>query len=152
RGTVAPLAVTLPLGFFVLNYFGVVSSKLGLLLALSSFIGGLVIWTISVIFDSLYDQQHTYEVKRGLVMGMMMFIISEVMFFFSFFWSYFYISLSPNIAIGCVWPPYGLTVYSYMGLPLLNTVLLLLSGAILTDGYTILTEQKAVHEKNEKIL
>ncbi|KAM9954799.1 hypothetical protein ACTFIR_009742 [Dictyostelium discoideum] len=152
RGTVAPLAVTLPLGFFVLNYFGVVSSKLGLLIALSSFIGGLVVWTISIIFDSLYDQQHTYEVKRGLVMGMMMFIISEVMFFFSFFWSYFYISLSPNIAIGCVWPPYGLTVYSYMGLPLLNTVLLLLSGAILTDGYTILTEQKAVHEKNEKVL
>ncbi|KAN0015724.1 hypothetical protein ACTFIU_000007 [Dictyostelium citrinum] len=152
RGSIAPLLTTLPLGFFVLNYFGVIHSKLGLVIALSSFIGGLTIWAISIVFDSLYDQQHTYEVKRGLVMGMMMFIISEVMFFFSFFWSYFYISLSPTIAIGCVWPPYGLTVYSYMGLPLLNTVLLLLSGAILTDGYTILTEQKAVHEKNEKVI
>ncbi|KAN0009129.1 hypothetical protein ACTFIU_001747 [Dictyostelium citrinum] len=152
RGTIAPLAVTLPLAFFVLNYFGVISSKIGFVIALSSFIGGLTIWAISIVFDSLYDQQHTYEVKRGLVMGMMMFIISEIMFFFSFFWSYFYISLSPNIAIGCVWPPYGLTVYSYMGLPLLNTVLLLLSGAILTDGYTILTEQKAVHENNEKVI
>ncbi|KAM9955031.1 hypothetical protein ACTFIR_012875 [Dictyostelium discoideum] len=152
RGSIAPIMTTLPLAYFVLNYFEVISSKLGLLIALSSFIGGLVVWTISIIFDSLYDQQHTYEVKRGLVMGMMMFIISEVMFFFSFFWSYFYISLSPNIAIGCVWPPYGLTVYSYMGLPLLNTVLLLLSGAILTDGYTILTEQKAVHENNEKVI
>jgi heme/copper-type cytochrome/quinol oxidase subunit 3 len=39
-----------------------------------------------------------------------------------------------------------------MGLPLLNTVLLLLSGAILTDAYTILTEQKAVHESNEKVM
>ncbi|KAK5574378.1 hypothetical protein RB653_003315 (mitochondrion) [Dictyostelium firmibasis] len=152
RGTVAPLLTTLPLAYFVLNYFEVISSKIGFLIALSSFIGGLIIWAISIVFDSLYDQQHTYEVKRGLVMGMMMFIISEVMFFFSFFWSYFYISLAPTIAIGCVWPPFGLTVYSYMGLPLLNTVLLLLSGAILTDGYTILTEQKAVHENNEKVI
>jgi heme/copper-type cytochrome/quinol oxidase subunit 3 len=152
RASVAPLMTTLPLGYFVLNYFGVISSKLGLIVAISSFIGGLIVWGVSVVYDSLYDQQHTYEVKRGLVMGMLLFIISEVMFFFSFFWSYFYISLSPTIAIGCVWPPYGLTVYSYMGLPLLNTVLLLLSGAILTDGYTILTEQKAVHETNEKVM
>jgi heme/copper-type cytochrome/quinol oxidase subunit 3 len=152
RASVAPLLTTLPLGYFVLNYFGVINNKIGLIVAISSFIGGLVIWGISVVFDSLYDQQHTYEVKRGLVMGMLLFIISEVMFFFSFFWSYFYISLSPTIAIGCVWPPYGLTVYSYMGLPLLNTVLLLLSGAILTDAYTILTEQKAVHETNEKVM
>lgn len=40
-------------------------------------------------------------------MGMRLFIISEVMFFFSFFWAYFHHALSPSIFIGGVWPPRG---------------------------------------------
>jgi len=150
KASMAPLLTSAPLGFFVLSYFQVIKSSTGLKCAIISFILGLVIWGVCVNYDSLVDQQHTFEVKRGLIIGMMLFIASEVMFFFSFFWSFFYISLSPTIAIGCVWPPYGLHVYNYLGLPLLNTVLLLLSGAILTDAYGLLTEQKMVHEDNFK--
>eukprot|EP01132_Coremiostelium_polycephalum_P000364 gene364-460_t len=112
--SVAPIMTSLPLGNFVLSYFKVINSGFINFISISVFISGLVIWGLSIIYDSLYDQQHTYEVKRGLILG-------------------------------CVWPPYGLKVYSYMGLPLLNTVVLLLSGAILTDAYTLLTEQKSVH-------
>jgi heme/copper-type cytochrome/quinol oxidase subunit 3 len=53
------------------------------------------------------------------------------MFFFSFFWAYFHSSLSPNIEIGSQWPPYGLNVIS-LKLPIVNTIILLSSGATIT--------------------
>jgi|TARA_R100001480_G_C4605301_1_gene163813 cytochrome c oxidase subunit 3 len=39
---------------------------------------------------------------------MILFIVSEVMFFFGLFWAFFHSSLSPNIEIGAVWPPKGI--------------------------------------------
>ena len=63
---------------------------------------------------------------------MILFIVSEIMFFFAFFWSYFYFSLNPSFAIGCVWPPMFLVTIDPFGIPLNNTLFLLTSGASLT--------------------
>jgi len=65
-------------------------------------------------------------------MGMLLFILSEVMFFFAFFWSFFHYSLSPSIAIGNVWPPLNTQKLDVWGLPLVNTILLLSSGVTIT--------------------
>jgi cytochrome c oxidase subunit 3 len=43
---------------------------------------------------------HTKEVKNGLVIGFVLFIVSEVFAFFSIFWAFFHSSLSPAIEIG----------------------------------------------------
>jgi cytochrome c oxidase subunit 3 len=43
-------------------------------------------------------------------MGMILFIVSEIMFFFAFFWAFFHSSVNPSIAIGGVWPPAYLTI------------------------------------------
>jgi len=43
---------------------------------------------------------HTRKVQEGLRFGMLLFILSEVMLFFAFFWGFFHVSLSPSIAIG----------------------------------------------------
>jgi cytochrome c oxidase subunit 3 len=75
---------------------------------------------------------HTARVARGLRLGFVLFIVSEVMFFFSFFWAFFYLSASPSIFIGCQWPPFGITPIGAWGFPLINTVILLASGAAVT--------------------
>lgn len=43
------------------------------------------------------------------------FIVSEVMFFFAFFWAYFHSSLAPAIEIGSIWPPAGIPVFKSLG-------------------------------------
>jgi heme/copper-type cytochrome/quinol oxidase subunit 3 len=63
------------------------------------------------------------------------------MFFFSFFWAYFHSSLSPNIEIGSVWPPYSLQVIG-LSLPVVNTLILLSSGATITVAHLAIIRRK----------
>jgi len=63
---------------------------------------------------------------------MILFIASEVMFFFAFFWAFFWSSLAPVPEIGSVWPPLGIEVFSAWGVPLLNTLIRRSSGATCT--------------------
>lgn len=83
---------------------------------------------------------HTGFVRFGLKFGFMLFIVSEIMFFFSFFWAYFHSSLAPVIQIGSIWPPSGLTVIDPWGVPFLNTLILVTSGATLTFAHYSLLE------------
>lgn len=65
-------------------------------------------WFRDVIREATYMGYHTLGVQNNLRVAFSLFITSEVMFFFSFFWAYFYISTAPNIFIGCTWPPEGI--------------------------------------------
>ena len=68
----------------------------------------------------------------SLIIGFILFIISEVFAFLSVFWAFFHSSLSPAVEIGGVWPPQGITALDPFSIPLLNTMLLLSSGAFIT--------------------
>jgi cytochrome c oxidase subunit 3 len=98
-------------------------------------------WWRDLIREGTYMAYHTKEVISGLRLGFILFIVSEVMFFFSFFWAYFHSSLSPNIEIGSQWPPFGLEVMS-LKLPIVNTIILLSSGATITVAHISLLLNK----------
>ena len=75
---------------------------------------------------------HTHKLELCLRIGMLLFILSEVFFFLSFFWAFFDSSLSPSIDIGIVWPPKGIAPLSFYSVPLLNTIILLTRGVTVT--------------------
>lgn len=89
-------------------------------------------WWRDVVREATYEDQHTYVVQRGLRLGMVLFIASEVMFFFAFFWAFFHSSLAPAFNIGGVWPPKCIVSMNTYTIPLTNTFILLSSGATVT--------------------
>ena len=60
----------------------------------------MYVWWRDIIREATFEEQHTFSVQRGLRLGMILFIVSEVMFFFAFFWAFFHSSLSPTFNIG----------------------------------------------------
>jgi len=118
-------------------------------------------WWRDVIKESLTGENTSTVVRLGLRYGMVLFIASEVMFFAAWFWAFFGAALFPGVcdpvlladgtqmlntdgdpaclgndgrvhATGGVWPPQNVTPLSAWGLPLINTLILLLSGTTVT--------------------
>lgn len=118
-------------------------------------------WWRDVIKESLTGENTSTVIRIGLRYGMVLFIASEVMFFAAWFWAFFGAALFPGVcdpvlladgtqmlntegqlaclgndgrvhATGGVWPPENVTPLSAWGLPLINTLILLLSGTTVT--------------------
>jgi len=93
-------------------------------------------WCRDIVREATFLGKHTLIVAANIRLGFILFILSEVLFFFGFFWAFFHCSLDPAISIGCIWPPYGLkpiNAFSYSSY--FGTGLLLLSGCTLTSSH-----------------
>ncbi|MBU0669287.1 MAG: cytochrome c oxidase subunit 3 [Alphaproteobacteria bacterium] len=92
---------------------------------------------------------HTPVVQLHMRYGMILFIASEVMFFVAWFWGFFEFSIFAHARVGDTWdatnplyadalarfkswPPVGVETFDPFHLPLINTLVLLLSGTTVT--------------------
>ena len=98
-------------------------------------------WWTDVVHEA-NTGDHTAVVQLHHRYGMILFIASEVMFFVAWFWAYFNAALYPSgvEAVGGVWPPKGIEVLDPFVFPLLNTLILLLSGTTVTWAHHSLIE------------
>lgn len=89
-------------------------------------------WFSDIIDEGTCGGYHTMAVRMGLRMGFLLFIVSEIMLFFGFFWAFFHSALCPCIEIGNIFPPVGITIIPVMEFPLFNTFVLIISGISVT--------------------
>lgn len=131
----------------------------GLTLYMHKFIGGwnllvtgliiilyvMLTWWRDVIREATFEDQHSVVVQKGLRLGMILFIVSEIMFFFAFFWAFFHSSIAPVYNIGGVWPPKAISTINTYTVPLTNTFILLTSGATVTWSHHALLARAKKH-------
>uniref|UniRef100_UPI003D567CBC cytochrome c oxidase subunit III n=1 Tax=Geniotrigona thoracica TaxID=395500 RepID=UPI003D567CBC len=91
-----------------------------------------IMWNRDIIRESTFMGNHTFTIKNMIKFSMIMFIVSELFFFISFFWTFFHSSISPSIEINMIWPPKMIKVFNYFEIPLLNTFTLITSGFLVT--------------------
>lgn len=135
------LCVGIVLSIHKYEFFGIKHSYFSILaLGLASVLYSAYRWWADVIKEGIKDKAHNLTVRQGLSLGMMLFILSEIMFFVVFFWSLFKFSLYPGHVLDDIWatsktvswPPSNMETIDPWNFPLLNTLLLLLSGTTVT--------------------
>lgn len=124
--------------FFFLKFSNILCFLLSLILvSIFSFF-----WWINFSFEFNLEGKNTTTLERGVKIRIILFISSEVFFFFSFFWSYFHYFLSPSIELGLNWPPVMVESFDFIGVPLINTLVLIGSGLTVTLRHYYLIEGK----------
>ncbi len=138
-----------------LSFLGGKTGPLVLALGIAGILFTMAGWWRDVVFEAL-DGYHNAVVRRGLTLGMLLFIASEVMFFVAWFWAFFASSLGsadPQIYgrmdfTGGLWPPKGTEVINPLALPLMNTFVLIASSFAVNVAHDELREENRDGFKN----
>lgn len=131
------LAIALGLNFFnIYLYMHNILSDTNYYVAFFLMLFSIYGWFRDIHRESVYEiDTYNLTIQRGLSIGFIFFIVTELMFFFSFFWAFLHASLAPSIWIHLTWPPVGINVLDASKEPLTNTFILLFSGYTLSKAY-----------------
>ncbi|MAU66450.1 cytochrome c oxidase subunit 3 [Hyphomonas sp.] len=148
-GSLSVLVLALGGVNYMKGLFGMEKGTVWLLAVGFAMVGWVMIgWWREVIKEGKHGD-HTPVVTIGLRYGMILFIASEVMFFVGWFWSFFEFAIYHSARVGenwdaanplfaealakfGDWPPVGVETFDPFHLPLINTLILLLSGTTVT--------------------
>ncbi len=162
-GSIAVLVLALGGVTYMKGLFGIEQGQLWTLVP--GFL--MVIWTMAGWWREVVKEgrtgDHTPVVEIGLKYGMILFIVSEIMFFAAWFWSFFEVAIFYPARVGLTydaaspvweglnafaqWPPTGVTTFDPFHLPLVNTLILLLSGTTVTAAHHSLQHDKMDNAK-----
>lgn len=95
----------------------------------------ITLWVRDVITEASFLGDHTKAVRKGLEFGFNLFVLSEILIFAALFWAYLHSAMNPTPELGLQWAPLDIEKVEAMELPLLNTVILLSSGATVTYAH-----------------
>lgn len=110
------------------------------------------LWNRDIIRESTFIGAHTLIIKLIIKFSIIIFILSELFFFISFFWAFFHRSISPSIDINMSWPPKIIKVFNYIEIPLLNTFTLVTSGFFVTLSHLYLIKNNFTRRSKILIL
>ncbi|KAL6748047.1 cytochrome c oxidase subunit III domain-containing protein [Haematococcus lacustris] len=82
-----------------------------------------IAWWRDCYIESDYGM-HTEIVKRNLISGVWIFIVSEAALFFGLLWSCVHLGMSPNVWIQMQWPPVGIDAIGWEGRALVMSAVL----------------------------
>jgi len=158
-GALALIVLALGAVIFMKGLFGLPKGSPWMML----FGFGMVAWVMigwwRVVIKEGQIGDHTPVVSLGLKYGMVFFIASEIMFFAAWFWVFFEFAIFHTARVGATfdvtnpvfteglsrfaeWPPAGVIPFDAFHLPLMNTLILLLSGTTVTAAHHALQHNK----------
>lgn len=106
-----------------------------------------ILWWRDIIRERTFQGNHNFYLINLLKFGIVLFIISELFLFISFFWNFFNNSLAPSTEIGLNWPPKNINFFNPILIPLLNTIILLTSRFTITlTHFYLLNNNKKLAE------
>nr|YP_010872775.1 cytochrome c oxidase subunit III [Laemobothrion maximum]WGU50339.1 cytochrome c oxidase subunit 3 [Laemobothrion maximum] len=134
------MSMTLFNMFMSISFMLYKSSFYMLILTTLSIVWIILLWMRDLNRENMQGY-FTHLIQKGFKLGMILFISSEIMFFLSIFWAYFYYYISPLE----LWPPMGIHTINPLKVPLLGTLILISSGVTLTISHYYLMKSKFIH-------